>query len=32
MIQLGKVWQQNEWKKKSEVSEYGPWICNWAKL
>ena len=24
--QLAKV-QQNKWKKKPGVSEYGPWIC-----
>ena len=22
--------EQNEWKKKPGVSEYGPWICIWA--
>ena len=30
-VQLAKVQQpQNEWKKKPGVSEYGPWVCNWA--
>ena len=30
-IQLAKVQQpQNEWIKKPGVSEYGPYICNWA--
>ena len=29
-IQLSKVRQQNEWKKKRGVSEYGHWICNWT--
>ena len=27
-IKMMKI--QNEWKKKLGVSEYGPWICNWA--
>ena len=36
-IQSGKVQQQNEWKKKPEVSDYGPWIifryrCWWWPL
>ena len=25
-----KFQKQNGWKKKPGVSEYGPWICNWA--
>ena len=29
-MQLAKVQQQNEGKKKPGVSEYGLWICNWA--
>ena len=29
-IQLAKVQQQNELKKKPGVWEYGPWICNWV--
>ena len=29
-IQLAKVQQQNEWKKKPGVSEYGGWIRNWG--
>ena len=27
---LAKVQQQNEYKKNPGVSEYGPWMCNWA--
>ena len=29
-IQLAKVQQQNEWKKKLGILEYRPWICNQA--
>ena len=29
-INLTKVQQQNEWKKKPGIWEYGPWVCNWA--
>ena len=29
-IQLPKVQQQNEWKKKPRVSDYWHWICNWT--
>ena len=29
-MQLAKVQQQNEWKKKPGVSEYGPWMYNWV--
>ena len=28
-IQMAKVQQQTEWKKKPEGSDYGSWICNW---
>ena len=29
-VNLTKVQQQNEWKKKPGLWEYGPWVCNWA--
>ena len=29
-MQLAKVQEKNEWKKKPGVSEYGPGISNWT--